>query len=206
MLKQAGTVTHLSGPESLCDVIVSRSKLQLLARDLENDDSDKVLLETFPPVPVQVVTQLAIVVHLAPAIPSPLTSSHVDQEIAVVLIVVHACVVPIVRASTGWEAVDHALRRKGNMCTDPRLVAIQLLQGVLLLVRPVHVLLLVGDRVPPHVEQAVSPCTAPNKERAEIEARAILREDKVDGIGVAIANGGTHFGVEVRVSEGVGDV
>lgn len=72
--------------------------------------------------------------------------------------------------------------------------------------RPVHVLLLVGDRVPPHVEQAVGPCAAPDKEGAEIEARAVLREDEVDGVRVAVANRGTHFGVEVGVGERVGDV
>lgn len=106
---------------------MSSSKLELLSCNLENDDSDKVFLESFPPVPVQVIAQLAIVVHFAPAIPPPLTSGHIDQEIAVILIVMHARVVTIVRARSRWEAVDHALRRKGHMCADPRLVAIELL-------------------------------------------------------------------------------
>ena len=49
--------------------------------------------------------------------------------------------------------------------------------------------LLVTDRVPPDVEQAIRPDTTVDEERAEIESSAILRYDKVYRAGMAVAVG-----------------
>ena len=49
--------------------------------------------------------------------------------------------------------------------------------------------LLVTDRVPPDVEQTIRPDTTVDEERTEIETSAILRYDKVDRAGTAVAIG-----------------
>ena len=49
--------------------------------------------------------------------------------------------------------------------------------------------LLVTDRVPPDVEQTVRPDATVDEEGAKIESSAILRYDKIDRAGTAVAVG-----------------
>ena len=71
----------------------------------------------------------------------------------------------------------------------PWLVDVEMLHCVLFLVFPLHVLLLVADRVPPDVEKSICPNAAVDEEGAEVESPTILRYDKVDGIGTAVTVG-----------------
>ena len=128
--------------------------------------------------PVQIIAELAIVVHLTPAIPTPLAASHVDEKIAIVGVIVELCVV--LPARTGRERVDFALMQERRVRSYPRLAVIQVLEGVLLLVLPLHVALLVVHRVPPDVQHAIGPGRAAHEEGAEVEAAAVLRHEHVD--------------------------
>ena len=67
-------------------------------------------------------------------------------------------------------------------------------------------LLLVPDRVPPEVHDAVAPDAAAHEEGAEVEAGAVLRHDEIDRGWVTVAGGGARAVVEVGGVEGVGDV
>ena len=113
---------------------------------------------------------------------------------------------PLVTAGAWREAIDPALWDECNMWPHPRLVLVHPFQGILLLVLPLHVLLLVADGIPPDVEQAVGPGAAADEEVAEVEAASVLWNDEVDGVGLAVANGGEGFGIEVGVGQWVGDV
>lgn len=144
-------------------------------------------------------------VHLAPAVAAPLAPGHVDHEVALVLLVVDAAV-GAVAAGARRERVDAALRDECHARPDPGLVGVEVLEAVLLLVLPFHVLLLVEDRVPPDVEKAVGPGGAADEKGTEVEAGAVLRDDQVDRGGVLVAVDCAGQGVEVRRIERVGDV
>ena len=146
------------------------------------------ILEFLPGVAVERVAQLAIVVHFAPAISSPFASSHVDDKVAIALSVVDVGIFAVVATGARWEAVDLPLVYECEVCPDPRLVGINVLESVLLLVLPLHVLLLVADRVPPYIQQAICPCRPLDKERSEVEASTVLRYDDVDRLGLAVAD------------------
>jgi len=75
------------------------------------------------------------------------------------------------------------------MCPNPWLVSVQVLERVLLLVRPIHVHLLVEDRVPPDVKKSVCPRRTADKEGAKVEAVTILRNDKINRGGEVVASG-----------------
>lgn len=109
------------------------------------------VFELLPRVAVQAVTELAVVVHLGPTIATPLTPSHVDQEVAILLLIVNANIVAAIATCAGRKAVDLALLEKSDMRSNPRLVLVHILKSVLLLVFPLHVLLLVANRIPPNV-------------------------------------------------------
>lgn len=181
-------------------------KMDLLARQLEPGGAQQILLKPLPQGPVQVVAELAVVVHLAPTIATPFAAGHIHEEVAVVLVVVEASVVAVLGASALRETVDHALGQEAHVLADPGLCRVELLQSVLLLVFPLHVLLLVGDGVPPHVQQAVRPLTLANEEGAQVEAGAVLRQDEVDRARLAIADIAPGHVVEVHVIQGVGEV
>jgi len=66
--------------------------------------------------------------------------------------------------------------------------------------------LLVGDGVPPDVEQAVEPDAAAHEKGAEVEAGAVLGEEEVDGVDVAITGGGKGYRIEPGLGRGVSDV
>jgi len=184
----------------------SPSKPDLLSRDFEPDNRDQILLEPFPPCPVEIVTQLAVVVHLAPAIAAPLTASHINHKIPVLLIVVDAGVVAIVRAGSGGEAVDFPLRDERRVWPNPWLVDIEKFKSILFFVFPFHVLLFVPYRVPPYVQQAIGPSTTTDEEGAQVEARAVLREDEIDRIYVPVAFGAPFHLVEVFIGRRMRDV
>ena len=79
------------------------------------------------------------------------------------------------------KAADLTLGDEGSVWAHPRLRGVQVLESVLLLVLPLHMALLVEDRVPPYVKKTVGPGGAPHEERAKIEAGAVLRDEHVDG-------------------------
>ncbi len=180
----------------------------VLAGKVVPNDGDKVLLEQLPGVAVEPVAELTVVVHFAPAVTAPFTASHVDHEVTVRLVVVETRQVGTgaVAAGSGREAVNHALRQEASVLTDPRVALVHGLEGVLLLVLPGHVLLLIGHRIPPNVQQALGPGTAANEKGAQIKARAILREQQVDRVGVSVANGAAGFFVEEGVGKGMGNI
>lgn len=136
------------------------SDSDLLPRDLEPDDSDKVLFESLPPRPIQVIAQLPEIVHLTPTIPAPLTARHINHKIPVLLVVVDSGIVSVFRTCSFGETVDFALRDESCVRSDPRLVDVKKFEGVLLFVLPFHVLLLVTNWVPPYVQKTVSPGAA----------------------------------------------
>ena len=67
-------------------------------------------------------------------------------------------------------------------------------------------LLLVHDRVPPEIHNAVGPDTAAHEEGAEVEAPAVLGYDQVDGGRGVVAGEGAGGVIEVGGVEGVRDV
>lgn len=83
------------------------------------------------------------------------------------------------------------------MRADPGLVGVDVLEGVLFFMLPLHVALFVEDGVPPDVEEAVGPGAALDEERAKVEAAAILRDDEVYGGWVVVAGWGGGYWVEV---------
>lgn len=182
------------------------SELDLLAGDLFPDDGNKILLEAFPRIAVQIIAELAIVVHLTPAIATPFAAGHVDEEVSVLLVVVNTSVVSVLGASARRESVDHALREEGRVFADPWLRFVELLQSVLLLVFPLHMLLLVGDGIPPDIQHAISPIASLYKEGTKIEARAVLGEYQVDRFRLSIANRASGLLVQVRIGERMADV
>ena len=140
------------------------SKLDFLASELEPNDSHEVLLEALPPRAIEIVAQLAIVVHLAPAVPSPLTASHIDEEIPFFLIIMDIRIVSILATSTRRERIYFSLGDECCVLPDPGVRDVEEFEGVLFLVLPFHVFLLVADRVPPDVKEAVGPCAAFDEE------------------------------------------
>ncbi len=50
------------------------------------------------------------------------------------------------------------------MLPDPGLRRVELFESVLLLMFPFHVLLLVGHRIPPYVQESIGPGATANKE------------------------------------------
>ncbi len=180
----------------------------MLASEVVPDDGDEIFLEALPRVAVQPVAKLTVVVHFAPAVTTPFAASHVDHEITVRLVVVETSVVGVgaVAAGSGREAVNHALRQEASVLSDPRVALVHGLEGVLLLVLPGHVLLLVEHRIPPNVQQTLRPGAAADEKGAQVEARAILREQQVDRVGVSVADGTARFFVEIRVGKRVGNV
>ena len=75
------------------------------------------------------------------------------------------------------------------MGPDPWLMDVKMFHCVLFLVFPLHMLLLIADGVPPDVEETIRPNATVNEEGAKVEPSAILRYDKIDGIGTAITVG-----------------
>lgn len=57
--------------------------------------------------------------------------------------------------------------------------------------------LLVADGIPPHVEEAVRPGAAFDEEGTKVETGAILRDDEVDGLSLAVADRAPRFVVKV---------
>jgi len=110
------------------------------------------ILELLPRIPVQAVAELPVVVHLSPAIAAPLAASHVDKEIAIPLLVVYGNVIAPVAARARRKAVDLALVQESDMRSNPGLILVHVFESVLLLVFPLHVLLLVADRIPPDIQ------------------------------------------------------
>ena len=125
-------------------------RILLLSRFLK-EVADPVL-ELLPRISVQAVAELPVVVHLSPAIAAPLAASHVDKEIAILLLVVYGNVIAPVAARAGRKAVDLALVQESDMRSNPGLILVHVFESVLLLVFPLHVLLLVTDRIPPDIQ------------------------------------------------------
>lgn len=115
------------------------------------------ILESLPRISVQPLAQPSIIIHLAPAIPSPLATSHINHEITIRLLVVNDRIIALVATGAWWKTVDLALWDECEMRSDPGLIHVHIFECVLLLVFPLHVLLFVADGVPPHVEEAVGP-------------------------------------------------
>lgn len=67
-------------------------------------------------------------------------------------------------------------------------------------------LLLVEDRIPPHVEQAVREWRSSNEKGSQVESTAVLRYDNVDGGGEVVARRRSGDRVEKLCCWGVRDV
>jgi hypothetical protein len=61
------------------------------------------------------------------------------------------------------------------------------LKRILLFVRPLHVSLFVNYRVPPGIENPLTPLAASDKEASQAEATAILCHDKVNAADTVVA-------------------
>lgn len=112
----------------------------------------------------------------------------------------------VVRARPGWKAVDLSLFDECCMRPDPRLIDVEMLKSVLLLVLPFHMLLFVANRVPPYIEQAISPSASSDEERTQIESTAVLRNNEVDGFRLPVTDRGAGLGVEMFIGEGMADI
>lgn len=66
---------------------------------------------------------------------------------------------------------------------------------------PLHVLLLICDRIPPNVEESVRPVAAPHEEGSQVEAGAILCHDHVDRVGLAISNRASRDLIQIMMGE-----
>lgn len=185
---------------------MSALELDLLAGKLEPDPAKEVLLEAFPQRPVEIIAQLAEVVHLAPTVAAPFATGHVDQEIPIFLVVVDARISALFGASACRETVDHALREEGRALADPGLRNVKLLQSILFFVFPLHVLLFICNRIPPNVKQMVRPSAAAHEEGTQVESGAVLGQHEVDRVRVAISDRALGEFVEERVGRGVGNV
>ena len=164
------------------------------------------VLKFLPWRPVELVTELPIVVHLAPAISSPFTPCHIDDKVPIFLGVVDVGIRPVFATSPRRKAIDLPLRNERRMRSDPRVIDIKVFQRILFFVFPLHVFLLVVYGIPPNVEETICPCTSADKERAEIEASAILRDDNVHRRSLVVAGWGSSNRVEMCISEGVGNI
>jgi hypothetical protein len=164
------------------------------------------IFELLPGVTVQPVAELAVVVHLGPAVATPFAACHVDQEIPVPFLVMDIRIVALISACTGWEAHDASLLNESHVWANPRLVLVHVLECILLFVLPFHVLLLVTDRVPPDVEQPIGPYAPSNHEGSHVEATAVLGHKHVDRIDLAVSDWRACFGIEVFVGQRVCDV
>jgi hypothetical protein len=159
---------------------------------------------SFSPSPVHAITQLAILIHLGPAVSPPLAARHVDHEIAVLLIIVDLRIQALLALLTilctrpRREGVDLPLLDESDVRSNPGLVGVDVFQRVLFLVLPFHVFLLVEHGVPPDIEQAVDERGVLDEEGAQVEARTVLWDDEVDGVGVVVA----CWGGGDRVEEG----
>jgi hypothetical protein len=163
------------------------------------------ILKLLPDRAIEPVAQLPIPIDLRPAVTPPIASRHIDDEITVFLLVMRPQIRAIA-ARTGRERIDPSLRHECCVGAHPRLVRVQVFERVLLLVLPFHVFLLVEDGVPPHIEQSVGPFRAPEEERAEIKATAVLGHNEVDRRGIGVGCCGESHRVEVGVCERVCDV
>lgn len=92
------------------------------------------------------------------------------------------------------------------MLSNPGLGPVQLLESVLFLVLPFHMLLLIQHGVPPNIQKLFSPSAASNEEGTQVESRAILGEHEIHGIDIAIAYGASRVCIQIFIREGVGDV
>jgi len=164
------------------------------------------VLELLPRVAIQAVAELAIPVHLPPAVTPPLASSHVDQEIAILFPIVNMRIIALFAACSGWKGVDFALMDEGNVRTDPRLALVHVFKRILFLVLPFHVFLLIANWVPPNIQQSVSPNAPSHEERTKIKATAVLRYNHVDGADLSVAYGRLRLWVQIIVGEWMGNV
>lgn len=145
--------------------------------------------QPLPPWPIEVLRERLVALHLAIAVPAPFAPRHVDNEIAIGLVVEDPRVALLLCAGAWREGVDHALRHEVHGRADPGLGGVEVFQRILLLVLPLHMLLLVKHGIPPKVQQAVCPFAAAHKEGAEVEAAAVLTGQQMRGLrdrGVAV--------------------
>jgi hypothetical protein len=98
------------------------------------------------------------------------------------------------------------LWKKGGVTSDPWVRGVEVLQGVLLLVLPLHMTLFVVYRIPPDVQQTVAPFASSNEEGAEVEAGTILGYDEVNGGWVFVTAERARERVEPGLCERVRDV
>jgi hypothetical protein len=164
------------------------------------------VFELLPWVSVEPVAELAVVVHLSPAVTAPFASCHVDHEVTVLLLVVDIGIVTLVSARTGWEAHNLALIDERNVWANPWLVLIHVLESILLFVFPLHVLLFVAHGIPPDIQKPIGPHASSNHERPKVEAAAVLWKEHIDRINLAISHRGLCFGVEVGVRERMSNI
>ena len=120
------------------------------------------VLELLPPRPIKLVTQLPEVVHLSPTISTPLTARHINHKISISFAIVD--LLDVFAASAFGKAIDLALRYKCSMRPYPGLVDVKMLHSILLLVLPLHVFLLVANRIPPDIQKPIRPCTPVDEE------------------------------------------
>jgi len=98
---------------------IVRLEPYFLACDFEPDDRDDLLFEQLPVVAIQQIAQLSVVVHLAPAVAAPLAASHVDEKIALFLVVVDSGVDAVGFTGIRWEGIDLTLLNEGGVRPDP---------------------------------------------------------------------------------------
>lgn len=147
-------------------------------------------------------------VHFAPTVSAPFATSHVDNKVTLVLIIMETSVILSRAVATRGrgEAVDFSLRQKASVLSHPSMILVKGLQSVLLLVLPSHVLLLVGHWIPPDIQEAFGPGAATHEERSQVEARAVLRQKQVHRVDVAVPHWARCEFVKVRVGERMGDI
>lgn len=96
-------------------------------------------------------------------------------------------VLAILPTGSHRETVDFPLRNECCMRSDPRLVDVEMLHRILLFMLPFHMFLFVSHRIPPDVQQAISPDAAMYEEGAKVETGAVLWDYKIDGVGSTVA-------------------
>ena len=193
---QTSVYCHLLRARPTRDFTLSLASL-LFGRPHGLDFLAQTILEFFPWCSIQFVAEFTEVVHLAPAVSSPFAARHVDDEISICFPVMDLGIFPILGAGADGEGINLSLWNERRVRPDPWLIDIEVLERILLLVLPFHMFLFVANRVPPDVEETIGPRAASDKERSQVEASTILRDDEIDRFGFPIADGGAGDWVKV---------
>lgn len=108
-------------------------------------------------------------------------------------------ILPCVRFTTtgSWrERIDLSLGDEGEMGSHVRLRCVKMLKSILLLMFPVHMLLLIEYRIPPHIKQTIGELRSSDKEGPQVEPITVLGNDDVDRRSEVVTSWRSGYNIE----------